>query len=84
MAWEKLAGICQKYLHKGSQVFIEGRLRTREYEGRGGEKRKVTELICSNMVMLGGKEDRPAEQGTSAAGVPGSTGDGITDSDIPF
>ena len=34
VAWEKLAGICQKYLHKGSQVFIEGRLRTREYETR--------------------------------------------------
>lgn len=60
VAWGKLAQICQQYLAKGRKVYIEGRLRTREWEGQDGAKRRTTEIIAENMIML----DR-APQGTS-------------------
>jgi single-strand DNA-binding protein len=52
VAWGKLGETCFKYLHKGSAVMIEGKLRTREYDANDGTKRKVVEIIASNMLML--------------------------------
>lgn len=49
----KLADICGQYLTKGKQVYIEGRLQTRNWEDREGNKRSTTEIVASNMVMLG-------------------------------
>jgi single-strand DNA-binding protein len=60
IAWEKLAGIAATYLKKGKLVYIEGRLKSREYE-TNGEKRKITEIIANNILMLGGKGEKPAE-----------------------
>ncbi len=51
-AWERLAEICQEYLHKGQLVYIEGRLQTDQYE-KGGEKRYFTKIVASGMQMLG-------------------------------
>jgi len=48
----KLAEICGQYLQKGKQVYIEGRLQTRSWEDRDGNKRYTTEVVASNMVML--------------------------------
>jgi single-strand DNA-binding protein len=52
IAWRKLADICAKYLHKGSKVFIEGRLQTTDWTGQDGVKRYRTEIVAENMIML--------------------------------
>lgn len=52
VAWRKLAEICGQYLHKGSKVYIEGRLQTRDWVGKDGVKRYSTEIIAENMIML--------------------------------
>jgi single-strand DNA-binding protein len=56
VAWKKLADICAQYLKRGSKVYIEGRLQTREWVGQDGVKRYRTEIITENMIML----DRPS------------------------
>ena len=52
VAWRRLAEICGQYLHKGSKVFIEGRLQTRDWIGQDGVRRFRTEIITENMIML--------------------------------
>lgn len=54
VAWAKLAEICNEYLRKGRQVYIEGRLQTRQWEDKDGVKRYTTEIVAQNMMMLGG------------------------------
>ncbi|MBW1897356.1 MAG: single-stranded DNA-binding protein [Deltaproteobacteria bacterium] len=60
VAWKRLGEICGEYLHKGSQVYIEGKLQTKAWEDRDGNKRYTTEVIAYTMQMLGaaGKEGR--------------------------
>jgi single-strand DNA-binding protein len=53
VAFGKLAEICQQYLKKGKQVYVEGRLQTRQWEDQSGQKRYTTELVANNMQMLG-------------------------------
>lgn len=55
IAWRKLAEICAKYLHKGSKVYIEGRLQTTDWTGQDGVKRYRTEIVAENMIMLDNK-----------------------------
>ncbi len=55
IAWRKLAEICSKYLHKGSKVYIEGRLQTTDWTGQDGVKRYRTEIVAENMIMLDAK-----------------------------
>jgi single-strand DNA-binding protein len=84
----RLAEIAAEYLRKGSQVYIEGRLRTRKWEDRDGNDRYTTEIIADEMQMLGGRPGAgaPARTGTDdlpappAAGPPGEA----FDDDIPF
>jgi single-strand DNA-binding protein len=61
VAWEKLAETCANYLKKGSHVFIEGRLQTREWQDNSGQKRYSTEVIATDMYMLDSK--RGQEEG---------------------
>ncbi|MFA5990878.1 MAG: single-stranded DNA-binding protein [Candidatus Doudnabacteria bacterium] len=61
--WRKLGEIANQYLKKGAQVFIEGRLQTRSWDGKDGAKRYRTEIIGDNMIMLG----KPSSGGTSSA-----------------
>jgi single-strand DNA-binding protein len=56
VAWRKLAEIVGQYLKKGSKVYIEGRLQTRDWVGQDGVKRYRTEIVAENLIML----DRPA------------------------
>ncbi|HEV8480899.1 MAG TPA: single-stranded DNA-binding protein [Candidatus Eisenbacteria bacterium] len=58
VAWGKLAEICGQYLQKGKQVYIEGKIRTRQWQDQQGQKRYSTEVVASNMVMLGRAGDR--------------------------
>jgi single-strand DNA-binding protein len=53
--WRKLGEIAHQYLKKGNQVYIEGRLQTRSWDGKDGLKRNRTEIIADNMIMLGSK-----------------------------
>lgn len=89
VAWGNLAEICGKYLAKGRQVYIEGRIQSRSYDDRDGNKRYITEIVANEMKMLGrpgdaggggGYQDSAPEQ--SAAGPSGPTFN--PDDDIPF
>ncbi len=58
VVWGKLAEICSEYLGKGKQVYIEGRLQTRQWQDKDGNSRYTTEINANNMVMLGKPGDR--------------------------
>jgi single-strand DNA-binding protein len=64
VVWGKQAEIAQRYLHKGKQVYIEGRLEYRDYEDQSGQKRYITDIKCDRFLMLG----RAGEGGGSGAG----------------
>jgi single-strand DNA-binding protein len=92
----KLAEIAGQYLKKGSQVYVEGRIRTRKWQDKDGNDRYTTEIVADQMQMLGSRQgageappaERPAAGGTSAAKKPaassGASGFGDMDDDIPF
>lgn len=56
VAWGSLAEICNQFLKKGTQVYIEGRLQTRRWEDDGGVKHNTTEVVAKEMVMLGDRK----------------------------
>jgi single-strand DNA-binding protein len=62
VAWGSLAEICNQYLKKGQQVYIEGRLQTRRWEDDDGNKRSTTEIVAREMIMLGDRRDKDDEQ----------------------
>jgi len=53
VAWGKTAEIVEKYVTKGKEIAIEGKLTTRSYETKEGDKRYVTEVVCNELLMLG-------------------------------
>ena len=57
--YRKLAEVVEKYVHKGDLLFLEGKVKTRNYEDKEGNKRYITEVICDRMQMLGGKVGKP-------------------------
>lgn len=63
VTWRRLAEICGQYLKKGSKVYIEGRLQTRDWVGQDGVKRYRTEIVADNMIML----DRAGAGGNSGS-----------------
>lgn len=67
IAWRKLADICSKYLHKGSKVYIEGRLQTTDWTGQDGVKRYRTEIVAENMIMLDNKGGSPMSGGSNGS-----------------
>ena len=77
--WKGLAEIAEKYLKKGSQVYIKGRIKTRSYE-KDGEKKYITEIIGDEMKMLGKKEEKPADE----AKPPEQTSIPEKKDDLPF
>jgi len=54
VVWGKRAEICSKYLSKGRQVYVEGRIQTRSYDDKDGNKRYITEIIAADVQFLGG------------------------------
>ena len=91
VAWSKLADLSKRFLAKGRQVYIEGRIQTREWDDKDGNKRRKTEIVASQMVLLGARPQGMENASSSPMpqrGVPESNsglGDtGITDDDIPF
>jgi single-strand DNA-binding protein len=98
--WGKLAEIAQQYLKKGTLVYIEGRIQTRQWEdNRDGQKKSTTEIVANVMRMLGGRGDNAAAASAGAGGGTnraaddfegpvvhdeGGSGQEISDEDIPF
>ena len=86
VVWRRLAEICGEYLSKGRQVYIEGRIQTRSWEDRDGNKRYTTEIIANDVQFLGTRDmpegGRP--QGGMGGGFQGAPGPGPEDDDIPF
>ncbi len=55
IAWNNLAEIIEKYVHKGHEIVVEGKLISRSYETKEGEKRYITEVVCNELLMLGNR-----------------------------
>ncbi|MGB5627525.1 MAG: single-stranded DNA-binding protein [Woeseiaceae bacterium] len=94
--FNRLAEIAAEYLRKGSQVYIEGKLRTRKWQGQDGNDRYTTEIIADEMQMLGGRGDggggnfggsKGGSKGAGSQGggsAPPQPGPDDFDDDIPF
>jgi len=85
VAWARLAEICNEYLKKGSQIYIEGSLQTRNYEDKDGITRYTTEIKAREMMMLSGRGDGGSFGGGSSsremAASPAAVGNGSTTAD---
>jgi len=69
VAWGNLAEICKQYLNKGQQVYIEGRLQTRRWEDKEGNKHTSIEVVANEMMMLGDRRDNnQSQEGASDQG----------------
>jgi single-strand DNA-binding protein len=78
--WRGLAELAQKYLHKSSLVYIEGRLRTRRWDDKEGNRKLATEVVGDNLIMLDKRMDSPAPSSSGDSG--GMEGLGNSDSTI--
>ena len=83
VAWARLGEICGEYLRKGSQVYVEGRLQTRSWEDRDGNKRYTTEIVAQVMQMLGSPR-KEGEARSTEERYPVEEPISIPDDDIPF
>ena len=76
VVWGKLADVCSEYLSKGRQVHVSGRMATREWEDRDGNKRWTTEIVASDVVFLGGGGEGGRDGGNERGGQSGGGGGG--------
>ncbi len=65
--WRGLAEVVEKFVKKGSQLYIEGKIRTRSYDDRDGNKRYITEIIADNMQLLGKRSDNQSGENDTQA-----------------
>jgi len=91
--FDRLGEIAGEYLKKGSQIYVEGKLKTEKWQDKSGNDRYTTKIICNELQMLGGRQDNsgspePQQQSQpdNASNVPDPSADdgGFADSDIPF
>jgi single-strand DNA-binding protein len=91
--WRGLAEVAEKYVKKGAQLYIEGKIRTRSWDDKDGNKRYTTEIVADTMQMLGKKSesagDAPQSQGNSAGYNAGPSNADMPstnepDDDLPF
>jgi single-strand DNA-binding protein len=90
--WRGLADVAEKYVKKGKQLYIEGRIRTRSYEDKDGQKKYVTEIYGDVMKLLGSRESHPAAAPEAGAARPEFKPpvadepdfNGNSDNDLPF
>ena len=85
--WRGLAEIAENYLKKGNTIFLEGRIRRREYEDKEGQKRSITEIIGDSLTMLGGPRREGAVE-PSPSGMSekenGNLDTSMPEDDLPF
>lgn len=79
VAWRQLAEICSKLLGKGDQIYAEGRLQTRDWETKEGEKRQTTEVVLNEMILLQARSGKGADLEKGDIDVPESFGDEFKD-----
>ena len=90
VVWGKQAETCGQYLSKGRQVFIEGSIRSRQYDDKEGQKRWITEVVAQRVQFLGGGRGDGAGRGAPGGGGGSGGGDEAApapmpeDDDIPF
>ncbi|MBO73127.1 MAG: single-stranded DNA-binding protein [Flavobacteriales bacterium] len=90
VVWRKLAEIAETYLKKGSQIYLEGKLRTRSWEDQQGNKRYATEVVADTFTMLGKKEESQSSQNTQNSFTPSNNPTTSSDNkleeedDLPF
>ncbi|MCK4503578.1 MAG: single-stranded DNA-binding protein, partial [Desulfuromonadales bacterium] len=75
VAWRQLAEICGKFLHKGKQIYIEGKIQNRSYDDRDGNKRYISEVVVNEMQMLGSRDDNQQSGGSYGGGQSQNQGD---------
>jgi single-strand DNA-binding protein len=63
VAWEKLAETCNEYLRKGSKVYLEGRLQTRDFQGQDGQPKQIVEVVANEMIILDSRQGGPGGPG---------------------
>ena len=89
----KLADVAQQYLHKGSKIYVEGRLQTRKWQDQSGQDRYTTEIVANDMQMLDSRgggdvayEPRQRQDSQPARAADSGSGSGSewVDDDIPF
>jgi single-strand DNA-binding protein len=99
VAWGKLGEFCEKYLNQGKQIYLEGKLRTRSWQDREGNKRYSTEIEAQNIILLGRKDETERQEGeyspsSSSSGpqdfpseessIPDIEGESDGDEEVPF
>ena len=80
VAWGKLAEVMGEWLKKGSLIYLEGRLQTRNYDDSNGVKRYITEVVATDLEMLGGKGQGDSSEAEPAESIP----DAGPEDDLPF
>ena len=66
VAWRQLADLAENYIGTGTQIYVEGRLRSRSWDGQDGQKHYITEIVADSIQLLGKKSDNPAGNGNPA------------------
>ncbi|HNU69146.1 MAG TPA: single-stranded DNA-binding protein [Myxococcota bacterium] len=91
IVWGRQAEFCGQYLQKGSTVFVEGRIQTRSWDDKDGQKRYTTEIVASNVQSIGGRggaDNAHQSYGeppvAEPVGMPVTTPSAINDVDVPF
>jgi single-strand DNA-binding protein len=82
--WGKLAEIAGEHLKKGSQIYLEGSLQTRKWQGKDGKDNYTTEVIGDEMLMLGGKSGANTSHSSQSSAPPSTQNQGDYDDDVPF
>lgn len=81
VVWRGLAEIAEKYLRKGNSVFIEGKIRTRSWDDKDGNKKYTTEIVADNLTLVGGKRDDQNQGGYNSN--PASSENSYTENKQP-
>ena len=81
VVWGKLAELCGEYLKKGRQALVEGRLQTREWQDKEGNKRFTTEVVASTVTFIGGRDSQQSQEHPAVQQTRAAFGGG---DDIPF
>jgi single-strand DNA-binding protein len=85
VAWGRTGELCAQYLSKGRSVYLEGRLQTREWEDKEGQKRRTTEIVANTVQFLGGKGEAGAGGSASSIAEGGfDSGTPPPPDDVPF
>lgn len=89
VAWRGVAEIIEKYVRKGSRLLLKGKIQTRSWDDQNGQKRYMTEIVLSDLTLLGDKNGGQAQaqpaRNTNVAGAAGSYGPGLSPDDpLPF